>query len=178
MSLPVLLTVQVDEFGVILRIDADPESEQSIENAIIIVTVRNRQSESALDELKKGIGKVLEYEALSNEGENILSFTVDYHVDSVDVPCENWAESATIDDLLARTKHLANSFRVSVDQYEQSERRHQRLRSRLQAALTRQQDRTQRKLDFFEVTDAAKAEAMKARLDVLETIRRIVDEEN
>jgi len=145
------------------------------------VTLRNCQSESALDELKKGIGKVLEYEALSNEGENILSFTVDYHVDSVDVACENWAErreSATINDLLARTKHLANSFRVSVDQYEQLERRHQQLRSRLQAALTRQQGRTQRKLDFFEVTDAAKAEAMKARLDVLETIRRIVDEES
>jgi hypothetical protein len=127
------------------------------------------------------VGKPFDYEGLSPGSENILSFSLDYHVDNIEVACENWTEdrdSAGCDDLLARSRNLVKLLQISNNRYNDLHRVHRQLMAKLTTEISNGLDRSERKLRFSENHNATKAEAMKACLDVYATFRRLLDEED
>lgn len=113
----------------------------------------------------------------SKERTNILTFRLDYNPDEIEVACEMWMpewESASLTDLHARAMLLANALKVEGERYNELYQRYEQLKAKLEAEINRGIDRAGRKFQFFEGNNPSKAEAMKARLEVYETFKRIL----
>lgn len=175
-NLPVLIDINQRNNDLILRLDTDSISESIDENCILLIELNGCYNPTqVLQELKQGVGKVLEYEPANTEG---LHFYINYSWDMVEVNCQSWEEIRTRyteSDLLARSKYLAQWYRVYVERYEKFYRQYRELVDGLKREISDQVDRSYKKLEFFRTTNPAKTEAVEATIEVYKRIENLLE---
>lgn len=173
----ILLSFRVNGDELILRTDRDGMAQfEASQPAIYELTLKGWQGpNNLLDDLHEGIDKTLEYDIYQDETRTFVTLYIDYSTTEVEVECTAATEVATIytaEDWRQKSRRLAEWYEFLYEKSEESFDNHYRLIKRLEIELSRDIDRSERKVIFFDQKNPIRAAMHRGQI---QTCQKVLD---
>ena len=178
--LPVLLSFEKQENTIILRLDANGlGSFIKGEKAVQEITIKGCDlSADIIEEFEKYVNQVFEHEVFQQGNKLIFQLWADYGRLENEFECDDISKSFseyTTEDLLQKGSILYNLYVDLHKKFTDNEGINYQLRKKLTFEIANEIERSQRKVEFFENEEKAKADTLRSEIKFLQKLQKVLD---